>query len=396
MIASADPCLPCAHTPTLYPCPLHRCEWRKAGHYHSRIEAWQERGKVAGSKAIESRRKPRNVSRTPRRKSEVNSIQSKVECWERVRGKHPILSKSVKFLLFIHSYTYEFYEKIGASRNNCVAWKVKVFMVTYTCHASILEAEAGRYEILEYINKRVCLKVGKESVLGSQCLHFALRGRSLSITTGKIRKLIKLVAIFQELPNQARTLEVWILVIHRPLLKCAFMQHCRRHVTMTTGASEQVRVTRNCAFSLQCICAWWRVCMSLGVCSPQHTRGGQSTARGVSSLLSSCRVGNSNSDCQSWWKEPWATEPRHRPLLVYFVYVCACVRVCECKGRCPWICRLHVEATSFLLNHFPNLDLGRSFSLNWELTDSAMLIGQQVQGILLPLMASAMGLQVSP
>lgn len=44
----------------------------------------------------------------------------------------------------------------------------------------------------------------------------------------------------------------------------------------------------------------------------------------------------------------------------------------------------------------PNLDLGRSFSLNWELTDSAMLIGQQVQGILLPLMASAMGLQVSP
>lgn len=90
----------------------------------------------------------------------------------------------MKFLLFIHSYIYESYEKIGASRNNCVAWKIKVFKVTYTCHASILEAEAGRYEILEYKNKRVCLKVGKESVLVSQCLHFALRGRSLSITTG--------------------------------------------------------------------------------------------------------------------------------------------------------------------------------------------------------------------
>lgn len=33
-----------------------------------------------GSKAIERRQKPRNVNRIPRRKSEVNPIQSKVEC----------------------------------------------------------------------------------------------------------------------------------------------------------------------------------------------------------------------------------------------------------------------------------------------------------------------------
>lgn len=130
VIASADPCLPCVHMPTLYSHPLYRCERRKAGQCWSRIKAWQKRGHVVGSKAIKKRQKPRSVRGVPRRKREVNSIQSKVECWERVWKKHPILPKSV---LAFNSSMYLW-----------ILWENWVFMVTYTCYASNLEAEAGR------------------------------------------------------------------------------------------------------------------------------------------------------------------------------------------------------------------------------------------------------------
>lgn len=138
------------------------------------------------------------------------------------------------------------------------------------------------------------------------------------------------------------------------------------------------------------------MCMCLMLCvyeyrcmpATAHTWWGggvQRTTCGVSSFLSSCRVWNSNSDCQPWWQEPLPTKPCHHLLLVYFVYVCARVHVCERKCACALeYARTHVETRGFFLNHFLTLVLGRGLSLNLELNDSVMLTGQPAQGILLP------------
>lgn len=132
MIASTDPCLPCAHVPTLYLCPLHRCEEGRSEQDWSSTRERQGRWSQGYRKETEAK----ECEQDSRRKSEVNSIQRKLSVEKEFGGNILSFPNQWSFyFLFIHIFM-NFMKKlmllgiiVWLGKLRCSRWHILVMPV---------------------------------------------------------------------------------------------------------------------------------------------------------------------------------------------------------------------------------------------------------------------------